>query len=302
MNAWLGAAWLLAAATQAPAEPPAPAELPAPTDPRTAPADAPTAPVGAPAAPVGAPTGPVGASGSRPVATEPTPSSLFAPPRPRYLTRVEAVVRPFLGLVGNTMGAINDARLEHYFGRPFMVGVEMSPIAVAYDPHGTGVITHVRLHAAYVTNLLSVGFGVGERYRRFGTSGVSLAPTLRLGSLDGLNLSLEYVYNVARNQYSGKPTLGFSNVTGALAVPLSRRLAFTGGAGFSLDVWLFLTAGLRERLTGDGGPGTWLASAGFGFAWVSDRTVCNFRADSPCPSGSSLTYGPTVTFGLERRF
>jgi hypothetical protein len=257
MSVWLGAAWLLAVAAQAPAAEPS---------------------------------------------AEPSTLSVLAPPQPREMTRVEGVVRPFLGLVGNTWGAINDARVEHYFRRPFMLGVELSPLAVAYDARGTGVITHARLHAAYVTDLLSVGFGIGERFRRFGTSGVSLAPTVRLGSLDGLHLSLAYVYTIARNQYTGKPTLGFSNVSGALAVPLARRLALTVDAGFSLDVWVLATAGLRQRLTGDGGPGTWLVSAAFGLAWVSDRTVCNFRAEMPCPTGSALSYGPTVAFGLERRF
>jgi hypothetical protein len=229
--------------------------------------------------------------------------SVWAPPGPRELTRVVVVARPFLGLVANTWGAISEARVEHYFAKPFMLGVEMAPVAIAVDStRGAGAITHLRVHGAYVTDFLAIGFGVGERLRRFGTSGVSLSPTLRLGALDGLNLAVSFSYVVARNPYSGRPTLGFSNVAGTLSVPLTQRLAAALDAGFSLDVWAFFTLGLRQRLTGDGGPGSWYVSGAFGLAGVSDRTVCRFEGGLPCPSGSALSYGPTVSAGLERRF
>ena len=229
--------------------------------------------------------------------------SVWAPPTPREMTRVVLVTRPFLGTIRNTWGAISDARAEHYFARPFMLGLEMAPIAVAVnDTYGTGAITHLRLHAAYVTDFLTIGFALGERLRHFGTSGVSLGPTLRLGTLDGLRLELSFGYVVARNPYSGKPTLGFSNTTGTLSVPLSQRLAAALDAGFSLDVWIFLTLGLRQRLTGDGGPGSWFVSGAFGLAWVSDRTVCRFEGGVGCSGGTALSFGPTVAAGLERRF
>lgn len=229
--------------------------------------------------------------------------SVWAPPGPRELTRVVVVARPFLRLIGTTWGAVSEARVEHYFSRPFMLGLEMSPVAVAVDTtRGTGAITHLRLHAAYVTDFMAIGFGVGERLRRFGTSGISLAPTLRLGTLDGLNLTVSFGYVVARNPYSGQPTLGFSNTAGTLSVPLTQRLAAVLDAGFSLDIWAFVTLGLRQRLTGDGGPGSWFVSGAFGLAGVSDRTVCRFESGLPCSGGSALSFGPTVSAAVERRF
>ena len=234
--------------------------------------------------------------------------SLWAPPRPRQLTRVVVVARPFLGLAGSSMGsstwgAITDARVEHYFARPFLLGLEMAPLAVAFDTkRGAGVITHLRLHAAYVTDFLSIGFAVGERLRRFGTSGVALGPTLRLGTLDGLNLAVSYSYIVARNPYSGQPTLGFSHAGGTLSVPVTRGLAASLDAALSLETWAYLTLGLRQRLTGDGGPGSWFVSGAFGAAVVSNRTICRFEGEIPCAGESVLSYGPTVSVGLERRF
>ena len=62
----------------------------------------------------------------------------MAPPRPRDLTRVETTWRPFLGFVGNSWGTIGEARIEHYFERAFMLGVELSPVAIASAGDGVG--------------------------------------------------------------------------------------------------------------------------------------------------------------------
>jgi hypothetical protein len=182
-----------------------------------------------------------------------------------------------------------------------MLGLELSPVAVAADGEGPGAIAQARIHAAFATRYLAVGLGIGGQLQRFGRNGLSIAPTLRLGSLDGLNFSLEYAYSVAANQYTGQRTIGFSNVLGTLDVPLGRRLALELDAGLSLQSWAFATIGLRHRLRGDGGPGTWFVTGAFGGAWVTDRSPCNFDAVVPC-GASARSFGPTISFGLERRF
>ena len=233
----------------------------------------------------------------------PPAPSIWAPPRPRGLTRVELVVRPFFGVTGNTWGMVDDARVEHDFVRPFLLGVELAPLAIAHAADGTGAIAHLRAYAAWVTDFLALGFGAGVRLRRFGTDdGVTLAPTLRLGALDGLNLRLVYDDSIARNRFTGRPTLGFSSFTGTLQVPLTARLAAVADGGVSTDVWVYASLGLRQRLAGEGGPGTWYVSGAFGVAWISDRTICDFNAVVPCPGGTALSYGPTISAGVERRF
>ena len=245
-----------------------------------------------------APGAPADTTVARTVAPLP---SLMAPPRPRNLTRVETTWRPFLGFVGNSWGTIGEARVEHYFGRPFMLGVELAPVAIASAGDGLGAATHVRLIGAYVTDYLSLGLGVGARLQRFGSSGLSLAPSLRLGSLDGLHLALTYTHAIARNKYTDKPTVGFSNVLADIQVPVARRVALRLDLGLSLDTWAFATLGLRHRLFGDGGPGTWFLSGGFGLAMVIDQSGCNYNATVPCGQ-SATSYGPTVSVGLEYRF
>lgn len=235
------------------------------------------------------------------VLAPPALPSLMAPPRPRDLTRVETTWRPFLGFVGNSWGTIGEARIEHHFSAPFMIGAELSPIAIASAGDGLGAATHVRAIGAFVTDYLSLGLGVGARLQRYGSSGLSLAPSLRLGSMDGLNLELTYTHTIAPNKYSGKMTTGFSNVLAKVQVPVSRRLALQLDTGLSLDTWAFATLGLRHRLFGNGGRGTWFVSGGFGLAMVVDKSTCDYNATVPCGS-SATSYGPTMSVGLEYRF
>jgi hypothetical protein len=229
--------------------------------------------------------------------------SVVAPPAPEGLNRFELKLRPFRGVVGSSWGGIGELRVEHYFRSPFMVGLELSPLALASAGEGVGAIAQARVHGAFVTRYLSVGLGLGGQLQRFGRNGLSVAPTLRLGSLDGLNFRIEYAYSVAANQYTGKRTIGFSNLLATLQVPLTRRLALELDGGLQLQSWAFATVGLRHRLYGEGGPGTWFVTGAFGGAWISDQGACNFASDavSPCPA-SAHSFGPTVMFGLERRF
>lgn len=226
--------------------------------------------------------------------------SVVAPPAPAGLNRFELKLRPFLG-TGNSWGGIGEARFEHYFRAPFMLGLELAPLAVAADGEGMGAIAQARVHGAFVTRYLAIGLGVGGQLQRFGRSGLSLAPTLRLGSLDGLNFRIEYAYSVAANQYTGQRTIGFSNLLATLQIPLARRLALEIDGGLQLQSWAFATVGLRHRLSGEGGPGTWFVTGAFGGAWISDRGTCNFEGAVPCGASASA-FGPTVMFGLERRF
>jgi len=236
------------------------------------------------------------------VAAAPSAPSLLAPPPPRDLTRLAFVVRPFLGLTGNSWGQLGEARIEHYFRLPFMLGVELAPAALVSGSEGLGAATHARLVGAYVGEYLAVGLGVGARLQRFGTRGLSIAPSLRLGSLDGLSFSFTYSQTVAPNMYTGKPTVGLSGALGTLYVPFARRVGLELAGGFSLANWAYATIGLRQRLTGDGGPGTWILSAGLGAAYIVDRPPCDFTSDVVCGGASATSFGPTISIGLDRRF
>jgi hypothetical protein len=230
------------------------------------------------------------------------PPSLMAPAPPRDLTRVATTWRPFLGFVGNSWGAIGEARLEHYFKRPFMLGLELSPVAVASSGDGLGALTDARVLGAYVSRYITLGVGVGGQVQKnSGYRGLSLASHVRLGSVDGLNLELTYSHSLRRNQYTDKPTLGFANALAKLQVPLAPAVALQLDLGLSLDAWAYATLGVRYRLFGNGGPGSFYLSGAFGLAAVGDRSTCNYDAAVPCHP-SAISYGPTTSVGVEYRF
>jgi hypothetical protein len=215
--------------------------------------------------------------------------------------RFELKLQPFLGLTGNSWGSLGEARFEHDFSFPLTVGAELSPFALASSGQGAGAMAQARVTAAFSTQYLAVGLGVGGQLQRFGRNGLSLAPTLRLGRRDGLSLFVEYAYSVAPNRYTGKRTVGFSNVMGTLRVPLTETLALQLDAGLNLQAWAFTTVGLRQRFSGDGGPGTLYVNAALGAAWVLDRGPCDYESAVPC-GRSAMSFGPTIAFGFELRF
>ena len=236
--------------------------------------------------------------GAPSIAREVTP---LPAPDATGLNRFELRVQPFLGLTSNSWGGLGEARFEHDFRFPLTLGLELAPVALVQSGDGTGALAQARLTAALNLRYLAVGLGVGGQLQRFGRNGLSIAPTLRLGRRDGLNLSVEYAYSVAANQYTGQRTIGFSNIIGRLRIPLTDRLSLQVEGGLNLQAWAFTTVGLRDRVRGDGGPGSWFISAGLGAAWISDQGGCDYDAVIPC-GPSAMSFGPTIDFGLERRF
>ncbi len=228
-------------------------------------------------------------------------TSLLAPALQRGMTRVRATVRPFLSVFGKGAGTVVDLAVDHYLAAPVRLSLELAPLALAADGEGTGAIGHFRIAAAYAGDYIELGGAAGSRVQNYGGDGISLAAFLRLGALDGLNFTFTNGYVWKRNRYTGRPTLGLASGQGTLQIPLSRRFALVTEGAFSTDHWLYATAGLRHRLSGEGAAGTWFLSGALGLAWVVDRADCVHPGTGWC-TGSAWAAGPTVAFGLERRF
>lgn len=236
------------------------------------------------------------------LAPRPAPAEItWAPPRPTSITIASGTVRPFFHIFGPGYGALTTLRVAHYFEKPFMLAVEAAPVAVVHENTGGGRIAHLRLHAAYADDIIEVGLGVGARLQRWGQDGLSLAATLRLGAIDGLHFNLEYVHSLVANYYTRRRSFVFSNMSGVIAVPIGARTALELEGGLGFDFWAFATLGLRHRLIGQGGAGTWDVRAGAGGAWIVDRFPCQYQDPAPCV-GAAGAMGPTITFGAEYRF
>jgi hypothetical protein len=232
----------------------------------------------------------------------PGPPPVIAPTLPRGITRVRGTVRPFFSLLGQGSGAIVDLSVDHYCAAlPARLSVEMAPLALAIEADGPGSIAHLRGAAAYATDYVEIGLALGSRIQNFGGSGISMAGSLRLGALDGYNLTISYGYVLKRNRFTGRAAVAMSNATTGVEVPLSHRIGLFADAGLSSDFWIYASAGLRHRLKGIGGPGTWIVSGSFGLAWVVDRPECPYPDTGWCTE-SAWAAGPTLGLGLERRF
>jgi hypothetical protein len=232
----------------------------------------------------------------------PARAELFSAERPRELTRVSMETRPFLNLTGNGGGgAISDLVVEHYFGFPFKLTASLSPVAVGIDRFDKGSIAHARIGGSYVARHFELGLEAGTRLQNLGASGLSLAAQLRLGVLDGLNLTVNYGYILARNYASGEPTTSLSSARARLEVPLTSSVKAFLDTGFSFDVWAYAMLGLTQTLGGDLAHAPWRVTVGFGLAGVIDRFSCTYRFPAPCP-GSTSALGLALQLGIERRF
>ena len=227
--------------------------------------------------------------------------SLMLPPLHPGITRVHSTVRPFFNLVGPGGGMLMDLSVEHYFHRPWKVAVEVSPLVLVFIPEGVGAIAHPRLRGAFASDYVEVGLGIGGRIQRFGPSGWSVAPALRLGSLDGLHLRLEMGNSLIRNYYTGQAQFAWSHLLGGIDIPVTRRLAIALDGGYGVDLWVYGTLGLRQIVSGSGGPGTLGVGAGFGLVWVIDRFPCQYGDIDPC-RGAAWGVGPTISVRIDRRF
>lgn len=227
--------------------------------------------------------------------------SLLLPPLRRDFTRAYATLRPFVNLLGPGGGGVGELGVERYLRAPLKLSLEITPVALAISGGAVGLIAHVRGGVALATDYIEFGLAAGTRAQNFGPGGLSFAAGLRLGALDGLNLTARYGYVLFRNHYDGRLRLALSNGTAAIEAPLAPGLTALLDAGLSLDIWAYVTLGLRHRLRGDGGPGTWFLRGGLGFGWVLDRFPCQYGDPAPCEN-AAWAMGPALLIGAERRF
>lgn len=236
---------------------------------------------------------------------EPTTQPLYEPkvaPRLWYgMTRIVANLRPFIGIAPLGFGMINDFAVEYYTPVPIKIGAEIMPLGFTTSG-GVGVVSEFRFRFAFASSYFEAGLAPGARVYRLGGSLFSLSYSLRLGSLDGLNLIFWNSFTLSRSGGSNR-TLEFSSAGGEINIPVARKFTINlTGAG--AEEWVFGTVGLKYYMRGAGGPGTVILSSGFGGTMVTDRCIFSsgftdsFLCDSSMrPSG----IGPLITVGVDAR-
>lgn len=237
---------------------------------------------------------------------------LTAPPRSGDLTRVEATVRPVLAIGNLGGGAVSSLSVSHHFGAPLRIGVELAPLGFlvmrtrtadyyAGQSGGTGIVGEGRAFAAFSSDYFEVGLGAGVDFAKNGRSHLSIAPMVRLGSLDGLRLVVTNAYKFVDE--GDDPRFKFGSMNVDIAIPLTRSLTLDLQGGGS-ERHAYGTIGLNTWLRGNGGPGTLILHTGVGGAHVTDDgTHCDFGPSTlTCTGTDASGGGPTVSIGIDSRF
>ncbi len=236
----------------------------------------------------------------------PLSESIMFPRRSPFSVLVGFHLRPFLGLEAGTaasgtrrsFGLLGDLEATWYAdGFPLSVSASVSPVGFsigAVEGHYPVTVTG---GLAYATDWFEIGLGAGAMVGNQGpcfsgplgpescevNTGFTINQSLRLGALDGLNLSWR------SSIFSRPDRFVFGVGRGAINVPFTRQLGLFGAGGGGENGWAFGELGLRTYVNGIGARGTVILSASLGYAAIFDG-----------PSREQVG-GPSVAFGAEWR-
>lgn len=248
---------------------------------------------------------PVGAVATRSRAS--VTASLAAPPRVADLWHLEGTLRPFVAL-GELGGGV---LLSGVFGRRFASGLHLwgivDPAAVG-DVENFDAITAINaaVFATYDSQYFEMGLGIGAQSVNdtidddtgFGIdlapgSGLMVAQYIRLGAVDGLNLTARTSVALFHSEFL------FGGLVGTAQIPVTRGYWLQFGGGGGSVGYGYGEIGLRVLLRGNGGVGSTFLTVSAGGAGVFRSATC--PPFEPCSVPSSYA-GAMGGFGLERRF
>jgi hypothetical protein len=219
-----------------------------------------------------------------------------------------------------------------YWGKNYFVNLAVQPLGLGWTDDGNVVATSALLEGGYDARAFSVGLGVGvsaingdmeSMLRSYsGTAsdessgGVTetdtqethaaftLSQRVRLGALDGLNLSLRNLLILQDSSETEDAGFIYGGTMGKLTVPLDRRNdLFIEGGGGVMGYWL-VGAGVGTWITGNGSPGSWKLSISAGAAgiWGTREVTVTSPTYSYVSRQDVEIGGPMVSFGIARRF
>lgn len=236
--------------------------------------------------------------------SDPLREPLYVPRLWYGMFRFVGHLRPMFGVSPLAFAMLNDFRFEYYLPVPLKVGVSVAPLGFMTNSP-IGVLSEVRGHIGFSSSYFELSLDPGAILNRLGGTAFSFGFSLRLGSLDGLNLIFRSGYRLLSTG-SRQPDFGFYNAGGEINIPLAKRFTLhLAGEGASAYFWG--TLGLKYWLRGNGGPGTLILDSGVGGAYLDDQCRAIDSSSTTCnnPSVSSSfarAGGPLASLGLDARF
>ena len=233
-----------------------------------------------------------------------TGSRLF-PTRQGGFAALAVTVRPLLPLGTIGAGAIAHATASYHFERPIEVGLVVEPLAGAVTNDRNVGNLGVTGFVAYDHDYFALGVGLGVTmlselvYRNDGLlsgqeSALLIAQLARIGSLDGLNLTIRNSFAVIDDEFD------YNGTVARAQLPLTDGIKLFAGGG-AAQGFAFGELGVRFRAFGDGAADTLfvdLSAGGGAVDGAIDAADCG--DGSPCRLTDSYG-GPLVGAGIEYR-
>jgi len=256
----------------------------------------------------------------------------------RSLNRIQAKIGPYLGINTLSAGMLTSVMYDRTFAFPMRLSAGFSNIGLVFGEDFAAPF-HLDVVPSYDTDYFEVGLGLGyvfsshERRR-----GLSFLQKVRLGTVDGLNLTVQNAFIYERRRTSSwfgfgggigmedvgdecTPTDDDEDLTGyefnwegvdaSLFIPLTRRVTLVTDWSYSNAGWFYGDIGIRTLVMGNGGHGTLIIPVTIGGVGLNDyvtsgkETYCD--ADSNKVSSlqqydTRIYAGPVVTIGIDYRW
>jgi len=227
-------------------------------------------------------------------------ASLTAPPRVTGLWSLELSARPFVALGELGGGGLLSGSLGRRFLGHFHVRAVVDPLAFAdVEVRDSVSAASAALIASYDSQFFEMGLGIGAQtvnepgFVQEPGSGLAVAQLIRLGALDGLNVSARTSIVLFHSQFT------FGGMVASGQIPVTRGYwLLLGGGGGSVG-YGYGEFGLRVMLSGNGHAGSKFLTVTAGGAAVFRSGTC----DQFFNCTDSVSYGgPMAGIGGEWRF
>jgi len=226
----------------------------------------------------------------------------LAPPRVADVWTLAATIRPFFVLDRLGIGALNELGLGYQAEGPLRIQLLASPLGFSGADDGSTFSALGVAIISFDTRLFELGLGAGAQTVNDSDhapgGALTLSQTLRVGALDGLNLSVRNDISLFHSEFE------YSAFSGQGQIPVTERgwLVLQGGGG-SVG-YAFFEAGGKALLWGNGTRGSVFLRGTIGYATLFETPgLGNFSVAS---DGSATVEeidhgGPLIGLGMEWR-
>lgn len=230
---------------------------------------------------------------------------------------VDASLRPFLPIDALGLGALGEFGMGYHFSGPWVFEVRVDPVGLtATDSDSDDIRTFAanaiisfvgdNFQVGLGTGLSRVHWGVGDRRMEEAPStqdnvGVGAVQYVRLGQMEDVYLSLTTNFVVVDRawQFGGAMLQGE-----APARAIGDNMWYLGRIGGGVPGHFLFEVGLRQLISGNGGPGSVFVTPTVGFGRIARdiyREEENFEGDMHWVREDLGYSGPMIGFGVEWR-